>query len=129
MEVAVPTKASYSGLIKVRSGVIRSARVCGRTKEAMQEVPAWPSELCYTGVLFCGHQPYDRRPHGHHPPPVPVLGVRAGADRQGVRLTCALTSGPAWRFTSLGARHKVDREVKRNVGQLGYLPLIDVAMS
>jgi hypothetical protein len=30
-------------------------------QEAMQEIPAWPSELPYTGVLFCGHQPYDRR--------------------------------------------------------------------
>jgi len=56
-------------------------------KEAMQEIPAWPSELRYTGVLFCGHPPYDRRLPGHHPPPLPVLGLRAGADRQGIRLT------------------------------------------
>lgn len=61
MEVAVPTKASSSGLIKVRSAVIRSARVCGRTTEAMQEVPARPLELRYTGLLFRRHQPYDRR--------------------------------------------------------------------
>jgi len=32
-------------------------------QEAMQEVPAWPR---YTGVLFCGHQPYDRRRGVHH---------------------------------------------------------------
>jgi hypothetical protein len=49
-------------------------------KKAMQEVPAWPSELCYAGVLFCGHQPYDRRIHGPHPPPMPVPRLRAGAD-------------------------------------------------
>jgi len=44
-------------------------------------------------------------------------------------LTCALTSGPGWRVTPLGARDKADTEANRNVGQLGYLPLIDVAMS
>jgi len=41
-------------------------------KEAMQEIPAWPR---YTGVLFSGHQPYDRRTRGPHPPSVPVLAV------------------------------------------------------
>jgi len=41
-------------------------------KEVMQEIPAWPR---YTGVLFCGHQPCDRRLCGHHPPrlPAPVV--------------------------------------------------------
>jgi hypothetical protein len=52
--------------------------------KAMQEIPAWPR---YTGVLFFGARPRGRRTRGHHPPPLPVPGLRAGENRQGIRLT------------------------------------------
>jgi hypothetical protein len=44
--------------------------------EAMQELPAWPSEIRYTGVLFCGHQPDGRRTRGPHPPVGPLADAQ-----------------------------------------------------
>ena len=35
---------------------------------------------------------FSRRTRGHHPPPVSVLGLRPGENRQGVRVTVALSS-------------------------------------
>jgi hypothetical protein len=50
------------------------------------------SELHYAGVLFCEHQPYDRRLRGHHPPPLRVLVVEG-----------CVTNGGETRRKSFGA--------------------------